>query len=39
MELCGLNGDQATRLLSRLVEEGAIRKSGERRWSVYEAVV
>lgn len=38
MELCGLSGDQATRLLTRLTGEGLVKKSGERRWTVYEAV-
>ena len=37
MALCGLSGDQATRLLSRLVEDGALRRTGERKAASYVA--
>ncbi|MBI2383133.1 MAG: AAA family ATPase [Gammaproteobacteria bacterium] len=36
MELCGLTGMQATRLLGRLVGEGKLLRKGVGRWSVYE---
>ena len=36
MELCGLTGPQATRLLGRLVRRGDLVASGERRWTRYE---
>ncbi len=36
MELCGLTGPQASRLLGRLVERGDLAASGERRWTRYE---
>jgi ATP-dependent DNA helicase RecG len=35
MELCRLNGDQATAVLRRLVERGALIKDGERRGTFY----
>ena len=35
MELCRLNGDQATDVLRRLVERGALIKDGERRGTFY----
>jgi len=37
VELLGLPGRQATQLLGRLVEEGRLRKEGERRWTRYFA--
>ena len=36
IKLCGLTGDQATRVLVKLVEDGFLVKSGERRWAVYQ---
>ncbi len=36
--LCGLSGDQATRLLSQLVEDGALRRIGQRKAATYVAV-
>lgn len=35
VKLCRIGEDQATRLLRRLVEEGKVVKSGERRWTRY----
>ena len=35
IELCRLTGDQASKLLSRLANEGKLTKSGERRGSYY----
>lgn len=36
MELCGLSGDQAKRLLAALAREGLLQKRGERRHAFYE---
>lgn len=38
MTLCGLTGDQATRLLAKLLDDGFLKKSGEKRWVVYKPV-
>lgn len=35
MELCRIEGRQATHLLKRLVEKGALLSTGERRWRTY----
>lgn len=35
MELCHLTGDQASRLLRRMTDEGALIAHGERRWRYY----
>jgi ATP-dependent DNA helicase RecG len=37
VELCHLSPDQASRLLGRLVSEGALRRHGERKTTIYEA--
>jgi ATP-dependent DNA helicase RecG len=37
MRLCALSGDQATRLLQKLVEEGRIVRTGSKKGSVYTA--
>lgn len=37
MELCRLSGDQASRLLRNLADEGVLVAKGERRWRVYSA--
>jgi len=36
MDLCRLNGAQATRLLKKLTDCGALLKRGEKRWTRYE---
>lgn len=35
MELCGLNPNQATKLLGKLTSDGELKKHGEKRWSYY----
>lgn len=37
MELCGLNGKQASTLLARLVDEGKLERHGLKRWAFYMA--